>query len=337
MVKVPITSNETGLPSYREILPRVLSGEFPLLPLYGDGSDRTFYRVTLPRELYPQSTILVKGAVPPFTEVQRLCLRAEIPVPRLYAEDLPRQAVLEEDFGDLHLCAVPSSMQPDLYREAIGILERIQQRLTPASPETAPPPFQRALDPFALFHELVFFMTHFLEGHLGVQLSLVEEEEIKNEFKSFAESLAALPRRACHRDFHSRNLLLRKSGRLGLVDFQDARMGPPHYDLASLLRDAYNETPEGLEEELLHRFHHANRGLFPKLSPRELERIYFRTACQRCLKALGSFGYLAHQRGLPHFLDSIPRGRKNVLACFERNPNLGPLRRVLALYVPEWE
>jgi len=181
-------------------------------------------------------------------------------------------------------------------------------------------------------------MNHFLAGHLGLQLSPLDRDELHHEFKAFTESFLALPRRACHRDFHSRNLMLQHNGRLGVVDFQDARMGPPHYDLASLLRDAYNELPEGLELELLDRFHTANRDLFAKKqSPRELELVYFRTACQRSLKALGSFGYLAHQKGKTHFLDAIPRGLKNVLACFERNPNLESLRRPLARFVSEWE
>lgn len=337
MVRVQISSKETGLPSYREILQKALTGEIPTQPLHGDGSDRSFYRVPLPGETWPRTAILVKGAVPPFFEVQRLFLAAKLPVPHVYAEDPAQQAVLEEDYGDLLLCKAPSSSLPDLYLEAVGLIEQMQQRLTPASPAQAPAPFQRALDPFALFHELVFFMTHFVQGHLGRNMTATEEDELKREFRQFAESFATLPRRLCHRDYHSRNLMLRRNGRLGIVDFQDARMGPPHYDLASLLRDAYIQLPQGLEQEMLDRFHAGSKNLFPKRNPREMEMVYYRTACQRSLKALGSFGYLAHAKGKLHFLESIPAGLRHVLGCFERNPNLSPLRRALAKYVPEWE
>lgn len=337
MVRVQISSRETGLPSYREWLTKALAGELRLEALHGDGSDRSFFRLRFPGERTPQTAILIKGVVPPFTEVNRLLHQNGLPVPTIYAEDTVRQAILEEDFGDLHLERVPTSMKPDLYREALTYIDMIQQRLTPVTEASASAPMRRVLDPWALYHELLFFMNHFLEGHLGRKLTPVREEDLKLEFKKFAETFSSLPKLACHRDYHARNLLLRTNGRLGIVDFQDTRLGPPHYDLASLLRDSYVEAPPGIEQELLDRFHVSLFRYFPNRSMKELEMIYYRTAAQRGIKALGSFGYLANVKGKTHFLEAIPRAIENVRISFERNSNLSSLRQALSAYVPEWE
>ena len=102
----------------------------------------------------------------------------------------------------------------------------------------------------------------------------------------------------CHRDYHSRNLM-RHAERLYWIDFQDARMGPATYDLASLLRDAYVDVPEELQDELKERF----RQKAAPDEPREVFRRRFDLMCvQRNLKALGTFGYMAtvrQQPGLP--------------------------------------
>ncbi len=120
-----------------------------------------------------------------------------------------------------------------------------------------------------------------------------------------AEVAAVAPRRVlCHRDFHSRNLLVQPDGRLAMVDIQDARWGPDSYDLASLLRDAYVDPDDDWVEPLI--------DLYLEALPRPPERTAFLrrfevVGAQRMLKALGTFGYQIAVRGNERYRDAIPR------------------------------
>jgi len=136
----------------------------------------------------------------------------------------------------------------------------------------------------------------------------------------------------CHRDYHSRNLMLH-DGRLCIIDFQDARLGPDTYDLVSLLRDSYLDLPEQVVEELI--------AYFLALGGRTADHAEFRRrfdlmALQRNLKALGTFGYQTIARRNPVYIQYIPRtlqyARENVLkySRFDR------LRDLLALYLEEF-
>jgi len=134
----------------------------------------------------------------------------------------------------------------------------------------------------------------------------------------------------CHRDYHSRNLML-FADRLYWIDFQDARMGPASYDLASLLRDAYVDVPEELQEELQERFRQ-------KAAPGEARDVFrrrFDLMCvQRNLKALGTFGYMATVRQNPVYLPYIPRTLAHARRNLSLYPELERLRRTLARHVP---
>ena len=115
--------------------------------------------------------------------------------------------------------------------------------------------------------------------------------------------LAAEPRVLCHRDYHSRNLMLH-DGSLYIIDFQDARMGPDTYDLASLLRDSYVDIADRELDELIAYFL-ALKGREP--TPREFRRRFDLMALQRNLKALGTFGYQTTTRRNPVYIQYIPR------------------------------
>src|SRR6185295_2147599 len=104
-----------------------------------------------------------------------------------------------------------------------------------------------------------------------------------------------LPRVYCHRDFQSRNLMVLR-GQLGLVDFQDARMGPYTYDPASLLRDSSLDLRPELVTEMLDRL---TRSIAHPLAagPEEFRRDFDLMTLQRNIKDLGTFGYMATVRG----------------------------------------
>ena len=159
-----------------------------------------------------------------------------------------------------------------------------------------------------------------------------------------AEWLSAQPHVFCHRDYHSRNLMV-NGPRLGVIDFQDALMGPVTYDLASLLRDSYIALDERFIDRLITRY---REGMCQELSssqytPMSLDdsqafrRLFDITSVQRNLKAAGRFVYIDRVKGNPNFLASIPQTLKNVHANLDKYPEFRRLRAHLSPYIPEWQ
>ena len=133
-----------------------------------------------------------------------------------------------------------------------------------------------------------------------------DERRLRDFYQELAEACDRLPRVYCHRDFQSRNLMVRRGGGLGLIDFQDARMGPYCYDAASLLRDSSLDLEPGLVEATLTRL--ASTSAAPLgTGPEEFRRDFDLMALERNIKDLGTFGYMATVRGRRDYLDYVPR------------------------------
>ena len=144
------------------------------------------------------------------------------------------------------------------------------------------------------------------------------------------EELANEPRVLCHRDYHSRNLMV-TNGELYIIDFQDARMGPDTYDLVSLLKDSYVDLPDALFDRLIKQFVESIRG-----GHFETFRARFDTmAMQRNLKALGTFGYQATTRANPVYAQYVPRTLRYVRENLARRSKFARLGEVLSSLVPE--
>ena len=148
-----------------------------------------------------------------------------------------------QDLGDVTLQAHLGAATPDehaaLYRQAVSFIAQLQQRGAELAVATSYPPYRIAFDTDKLSWELEFFFKHFLRrlSRRGTRSSTVQRA-LSEEWSAMVKELAAEPRVLCHRDYHSRNLMLH-DGSLFIIDFQDARMGPDTYDLVSLLRDSY--------------------------------------------------------------------------------------------------
>jgi aminoglycoside/choline kinase family phosphotransferase len=163
-------------------------------------------------------------------------------------------------------------------------------------------------------------------------LSPGQRDALSAEFALLVNTLANEPRVLCHRDYHSRNLMLHES-QLYIIDFQDARMGPDTYDLVSLLRDSYVDLPDHTVDELLAYFL-ALKGFTG--SEREFRNRFDTMALQRNLKALGTFGYQTTARRNPVYIQYIPRTLKYVRDNLDNQPQFGRMRDLLATYVEEF-
>ena len=313
-----------------------------VVPLTGDASDRRYFRVLLRNE--PSQVLAVHPAAIefealPFVNVARLLSAMPVPVPAIRSHSDALGIIALEDLGDVtlqaHLGAASPSEHNALYREAVSLIAALQRRGAElASAEYVP--YGIAFDVEKLTWELQFFLKHFLEGYRGAQVTPAEREAFAREFQAIAEELASEPRVLCHRDYHSRNLMLHE-GRLHIIDFQDARMGPDTYDLVSLLRDSYVDLAEPHVEQLIAFFLalKADGATDGAMQEAEFRRRFDLMAVQRNLKALGTFGFQTIARGNTVYIQYIPRTLNYVRANLERYPRFAGLRTLLAEHVDE--
>ena len=316
-----------------------LSARSPrVVPLTGDASDRRYFRILLPDS---PSIVLSLHSAPfdfetlPFVNVARLLARMPVPIPEVlgHADDLGVLAL--QDLGDVtlqaHLGAATPAEHAALYRDSVGLIATLQERGAElASAEYLP--YGIAFDVEKLTWEMDFFIRHFLEAYRGVVLSADALAALRRELGVLVEALAAEPRVLCHRDYHSRNLMLHQD-ELYIIDFQDARMGPDTYDLVSLLRDSYVDLPDQTVDELIAYF------LALKGQTDDAEEFRHRfdlMALQRNLKALGTFGYQTTARRNPVYIQYIPRTLHYVRTNLDNLPQFDRLADLLATHVEEF-
>jgi hypothetical protein len=269
--------------------------------LAGDASTREYYRasfhdatriasrdpsfINVPLELYP------------YFHVYTLFQEHRVPVPRVLRFDSARGLLLLEDAGELMLEDLVAATGLDaarpVYERLIDILVDIQ-----AIPADGSIPFTRAFDVEKLMFEFNFFTEHALVEFFGARLSPSVRNELERAFLRVSESLQRRDLFVLnHRDYHSRNVMVRGDD-IFIIDFQDARLGLPHYDLVSLLRDSYVGLDDALFEDLKRRYCDASRGRgVQSLGAEEFERYFVLSAFQRSVKAMGTYGYQSARRG----------------------------------------
>ena len=305
-------------------------------PLHGDASTRAYVRVAPPGRppmmlaLHPEP--FAAGSLPQVV-VGALFRRLGIPIPAVLDEAADLGILAVEDLGDETLqswmAGGPGRDPAPLYREAVDHLAALQTRGASFRDEGALP-FTLAFDAAKLTWELDFFRSEFLEAYRRIALPPAASEALGRELSAVAEELAAEPRVLCHRDYHCRNLMVR-DGRLVVIDFQDARLGPGTYDLVSLLRDCYVDLPDDLTAALTRRFLDA----VPAQRTGDFEARFDLMSVQRHLKALGTFGHQVARLGRVHFAGPVPRTLAYLRRTLQACPRLARLRELLSPHVPE--
>jgi aminoglycoside/choline kinase family phosphotransferase len=335
---------ETRLPAMQETRTRIdeclqrarLAGpNVRIVPLTGDASTRQYFRVLRPDN---PSVVLAVYDAPfvfaelPFVNVCRLFTSIPLPIPAIagHADDLG--ILILEDLGDVTLQAHLGVTQPAehdaLYKQAVELVFRMQRKGAELQSDEFIP-YRVAFDRDKLMWEMNFFVKHFLEAYRGVTILPSVREALSQEFLQIVDELAAEPRVLCHRDYHSRNLMLHER-RLYIIDFQDARMGPDTYDLASLLRDSYVDLTEERVDDLIRGY--LKLGGAPQATPEafsEYRRRFDLMSVQRNLKALGTFGHQTTARNNPVYIQYIPRTVSYVRTNLARYPRFARLRELL--------
>ncbi len=305
-----------------------------LVPLSGDASTRRYFRLvrggkTTVLALYPEPFITAEL---PFVLVGSLLSGFGLPVPTVLDHDGPRGILLLEDLGTETLqdvmkrgeCGAP------FYEQALEQLLTLQREAAKA-PRRDAACFSLAFDTEKLSFELHHFLRYFVEGFRGCSVTASARATLLGAFEYLCKEIGAWPRALCHRDFHSRNLMPRE-GVLCWIDFQDARMGPTTYDLASLLNDSYVELAVDFVEEYSEAF---RKRVLPGEDREVFRRRFELVSVQRSLKALGTFGYMAQVRGNAVYVQYMPRALASARRNLTRHKELGLLQKVLAEHIEE--
>jgi N-acetylmuramate 1-kinase len=307
-----------------------------VVPLTGDASDRKYFRVIPsngPSIVLALHSGPIEFATLPFANVATLLQQIPLPVPTVLDHDDAPGIIALQDLGDVtlqaHLGAASPTEHAALYRQAVAFIEVLQRRGAELASDRYVP-YGMAFDVEKLTWELDYFVRHFVVAYRGVVLRAAEQTALAEEWVAIVGELASEPRVLCHRDYHSRNLMLH-DGNLYIIDFQDARLGPDTYDLVSLLRDAYVDISEPQLDDLMAYFL-AVKGI---QDDDEFRRRFDLMALQRNLKALGTFGYQTAVRGNPVYIQYIPRTLTYARANLEKYRRFARLRELLAEHIEE--
>ncbi len=314
-----------GLEDWCTGLPELSSHLQPggLTTVSGDASFRRYFRAQISNE----ASFILVDAPPehedcqPFVAIAQSWRQQGVRTPAVHSVDMGRGYMMLEDFGDRQLYAdleqYSVEIQPEtnsqgpvresfekkrvekLYDSALDALIAIQNT---SVPEDYPLP---EYDGERLQNEMQLFPQWCLEQFLDMKLSVDELALLNNLFNKITESALEQPIVPVHRDYHSRNIMMLPDG-LGLIDFQDAVLGPVTYDPVSLLRDCYIDWPQSQVYQWLDRF--AARSVHLQgVEQEQLYRWFDWMGAQRHIKVLGIFVRLWQRDGKTGYLKDIPR------------------------------
>lgn len=301
-------------------------------PASSDASFRRYFRVTAGHTSY-----IVMDAPPereqiaPFVRVAEQLLNLGLNVPEILARDIKSGYLLLSDLGStLYLTALTSETADSLYTDALRSLSTLQ------SGHSSEPSILPRYDHRLLIEEMELFRRWFLGTHLEMELSLRQHRDLDKLYEELAQNALAQPQVWVHRDYHCRNLTYTTHNNPGILDFQDAVVGPVTYDLVSLLRDCYiSWPPEQVEHWALQYFDLARDSGIPVGDDLEqFLRWFDLMGVQRHLKAIGIFARLYHRDAKSGYLEDIPRVLSYVNSMNSRYSSLAPLGQLLQQLPP---
>jgi aminoglycoside/choline kinase family phosphotransferase len=280
--------------------------DYSLKPASSDASFRRYFRVT-----HDGSSYIVMDAPPekentrPFVTVARLFLDVGVNVPEILDENTDQGFLLLSDLGSrLYLDALNDETVERLYGDALGALAAIQA----CAPGRGVLP---DYDHDMLLREMGLFRDWLVDKHLGITRTDAQSALLEQAFALLAENALTQPQVCVHRDYHSRNLMVTRRNNPGILDFQDAVIGPVTYDLVSLLRDCYIDWPRARVEAWALGYQELalQSGILREAheDPVQFLRWFDLMGVQRHLKAAGIFARLNHRDGKPGYLNDIPR------------------------------
>jgi len=276
---------------------------FTLQPASADASFRRYFRVS-----FQDQTLIAMDAPPqqedctPFIQMAEILAETGVHVPKIVAQNLDQGFLLLSDLGDTtFLQALNNQMDSadQLYGDAIDALIKLQL----SQQVEGLPGYDEAL----LLKELNLFPDWYVAKHLRVAITEKQQAVLQSIFTRIIQNNIAQPQVLVHRDYHSRNLMV-TSPNPGIIDFQDAVMGPITYDLVSLFKDAYIRWDEERILDWMIRYWEKARkaGLPVPTDFAEFYRDFEWMGVQRHIKILGVFTRLYYRDGKESYLNDLP-------------------------------
>jgi N-acetylmuramate 1-kinase len=298
-----------------------------------DASFRRYFRV-----IHQQRQYVVMDAPPEqenilsFIKVNQLFRQAHLKVPEIFQQNLTHGFLLLEDFGDYcFLDKINHNNAASYYQPAMDSLFNLQKNIDIA---TCNLPFY---DESLLNRELEIFVEWFLHKFSNISFSDQDQKTITLTWSMLIQSALDQPRVCVHRDYHSRNLMLlnKPPSEPGIIDFQDAVIGPITYDLVSLLRDCYIAWPESLVLQWMSDYYKrlCNAGMLSD-NKTQFKRWFDFMGLQRHLKAIGIFARLHIRDNKPGYLQDIPRTMNYVTTICSQYPELSAFNEFLQARIP---
>jgi aminoglycoside/choline kinase family phosphotransferase len=298
--------------------------EVPLAPASSDASFRRYFRW----ETQDRSFILMDAPPPqencrPFVNIAAMLAEVGVHVPEILAADLDQGFLLLSDMGrQTYLDVIDSDNADQLFTDAIEALLTFQANAVP----NALPAYDEAL----LRRELQLFPEWYVQRHLGHSFTADEQQLWDRTCQVLIDSALAQPRVLVHRDYMPRNLMFSQPNP-GVLDFQDAVVGPVTYDITSLFKDAFLSWPEARVLGWLQGYWEAARarGIPVQDSFAEFHRASDLMGLQRHLKVIGIFARICHRDGKPRYLGDVPRFFAYLDTVLLRRPELADLKLLL--------
>lgn len=304
--------------------------------LTGDASTRKYYRIWTSTTSYVaclDNPTTDPSDEPTFLKIQKILHAENVRVPLIFDKDLGTGYILEEDLGDVtflkDIAQISSREEEfDFYKKAIDLMANIHNIDT--TKYKAEPFTKLAFDTEKLFAEMEFTKKYFLKIYLGLDVTTPAIDALYKRLYDMCYMLSSEPRVLVHRDYHSRNLMI-KNGEQIVIDFQDARMGTPLYDLVSLLEDCYYQLDNSNKEKLIHYYY---TKYFKKIdSSKSLEQfmyVYDMMAIQRVFKAIGSFAFIYADRKDLRYVKYIGYAFEKVRAIMLTHEDFTKERKILS-------
>jgi N-acetylmuramate 1-kinase len=298
--------------------------DFKLEPIKKGGSDREFFRVSLP---HGDSFVFMHygdevAENAHWTGINNFIASLKINVPRIITQDVSKHFILIEDLGEVDLWSLrfePWEGRRDYYFQILTQIYRLHSfdlKSLPANVELS-----ESYGPRLYKWEHDYFLENLVWEVCKIKLSSADAAKLNKELDALSERLQKIEPSLIHRDFQSQNIMI-KNGQPVLIDFQGMRQGCLFYDLGSLICDPYVMFEDGERSELINFYYEL---INPPYSRDEFVNNFWMGSVQRVLQALGAYGFLGLKKHKPAFLHHIANGLENLLMAAENADGLESL------------
>ena len=254
-----------------------------------------------------------------FLRIAQILNDMGISVPKIIDSELNHGFLIISDLGNntmLDKLISNNQHSSAYYKKAVSLISKMQH--SGISSHSELPLYDKDM----MLDEMKLFVYWYCKLELKINDKEMQKYDLYSVFNQIADRALKQEKVFVHRDFHSRNIIVNSNNQLGILDFQDAVLGPITYDLVSLLRDCYITLPEQFVSEKIEHFYHESSALLMKTNQEEFIKDFDWMGVQRHLKAVGIFSRLKHRDQKENYILDIPRTRDYLIKICDKYDSL---------------